>query len=153
MANIQETTECADCGATIDSSADTPQERIPCAICGSTRRIYHVSITETLTIWDGFGMKAKRPGEKRPYVEDLSIPSFSHSKDKLVHRQRVIDRDNDKYLEKVTDYETGDVIHHCEEPLSKHQGHGSARQKNESLQSEVKDTEQEKHEGASSKIE
>jgi|TARA_B110001450_G_C17324859_1_gene360958 hypothetical protein len=33
----------------------------------------------------------------------------------------------DEYKEKVTDRETGEVIHHSEEPLSDHFGHGSAK--------------------------
>jgi hypothetical protein len=31
------------------------------------------------------------------------------------------------YSEKVTDHETGDVIHECHEPFDKHQRHGSAK--------------------------
>ena len=78
---------------------------------------------------DGWALKAKRPTEKRPYIEDMAIPDYSRSRKKVVHLQRVIDRDNDQYREKVTDYESGEIIHHCEEPLSQHQGHGSAKQK------------------------
>jgi hypothetical protein len=33
----------------------------------------------------------------------------------------------DWYSEKVIDRETGEVINYCEEPLSVHQGHGSAK--------------------------
>ena len=50
-------------------------------------------------------MKAKRQGQKKSYVEDLSVPSFSVSRQKPVHHQRVIDRDNDRYTERVVDYE------------------------------------------------
>jgi len=38
----------------------------------------------------------------------------------------------DQYLETVTDYESDEVIHHCEEPLSVHQNHGSAKRKKHS---------------------
>jgi hypothetical protein len=74
-------------------------------------------------------MKAKRPGQKKPYVETLSMPSHSRSRGKVVHHERLIDRDNNQYEEKVTDYETGEVIHRQVEPLSEHRGHGSARPK------------------------
>jgi len=126
---IHDTTKCANCGAQVDPSGDTPEHRVSCGKCGSTKRNYYVSIAETLVARDGLGVKAKRPGDKRPYVEDLAVPEYSRSRGKVVHRQRVIDRDNDRYFEKVTDYETGDVIHHCEEPLSQHQGHGTAKPK------------------------
>lgn len=124
-----DTIECADCGAKVDGRGDTPAQRIACSRCGSTKRNYHVSISETVTVRTGIGVKAKRAGEKKPYIEDLSVPDHSRSLGKLVHRARVIDRDNDQYLEKITDYESGEVIHQCEEPLSQHQGHGCAKPK------------------------
>jgi hypothetical protein len=45
--------------------------------------------------------------------------------------ERVMDRNTDWYSETVTMRDTGEVIHRCEEPLSKHQGHGSAKPKAE----------------------
>jgi len=44
-----------------------------------------------------------------------------------MERLLVIDRERDCYLERVTDPQTGAVIHACDEPLSAHWGHGSAR--------------------------
>lgn len=41
-------------------------------------------------------------------------------------KSRVIDKYKDRYMEKVTDPETGEIIHGCEEPLSEHFGHGFA---------------------------
>lgn len=124
-----DTIECADCGAEIDGRGDTPEQRITCSKCGSTKRNYHVSISESVTARDGIKVKAKHAGEKKPYIEDLSIPDHSRSLGKVVHRARVIDRDNDRYFEKITDYESGEVIHHCEEPLSQHRGHGNTKPK------------------------
>lgn len=129
MSVSTDTIECADCGTEVDGRGDTPELRIPCSKCGSIKRNHNVSITETITIREGIGIKAKRPGEKRPYIEDLSSPDYSRNLNKVVHRARVIDRDNDRYFEKITDYESGKVIHHCEEPLSQHQGHGNAKHK------------------------
>lgn len=129
MSTSTDTIECADCGTEVDGRGDTPEQRVPCSKCGSTKRNYHVSISEAVTVRDGIGVKAKRAGEKKPYIEDLSVPDHSRSLGKVVHRARVIDRDNDRYFEKITDYESGEVIHHCEEPLSQHQGHGNAKPK------------------------
>jgi hypothetical protein len=86
-------------------------------------------VSETLTLRDGISTKAFHAGEKKPYVEDKGLPSYSHKLGKLVLHERVIDRDNDRYFERVTDYETGEVIHLREEPLSEHRGHGSAKKK------------------------
>lgn len=125
----EDSVECDECGATIDASGDNADYRVPCPKCGSTKRIIHVSIEERVVVRDGLEVKAKRAGEKKPYVEDRGIPSYSHKLDKVVHHQRLIDRDKGIYRETVTDYETGAVIHHCEEPLCQHQGHGSAKSK------------------------
>ena len=89
----------------------------------------NVTIVESVVARDGLGMKAKRPGQKKPYVESISTPSHSRCTGKVVHHERLIDRDNNRDEEKVTDYETGEIIHHQAEPLSEHFGHGSAKLK------------------------
>ncbi len=130
MINTVESTECAGCGASIATEADALDIRRPCDTCGSTKRVHSISIMETLKARDGYNLKAKRADQKKPYVEDRSWPDYSRNRGKFVHQKRVIDRDNDQYFEKITDYETGEVIHLCEEPLSQHQGHGDAKRKN-----------------------
>lgn len=120
--------ECGACGAAIDTSLDT-DGRAPCQVCGANLRNINVFVTESLVVRDGVGLKVKRAGERKPYVEDRGLPSFTHKFQKLVFRQVLIDRDNDWYSEKITDYETGEVLHECNEPLSQHQGHGSAKPK------------------------
>lgn len=42
-------------------------------------------------------------------------------------KTRIIDKRNNTYQEIVTDPRNGDVVHYCEEPLSDHFGHGSAK--------------------------
>jgi len=42
-----------------------------------------------------------------------------------MQKLRLIDREKDLYEEKVVDPQSGTVIHHSKEPLSKHTGHGS----------------------------
>jgi hypothetical protein len=46
--------------------------------------------------------------------------------------QRVIDRLANWYHERVTDPTTGAVVHECDEPLTQHRGHGSAKPKRDS---------------------
>jgi hypothetical protein len=121
--------ECGDCAATINVSEDTAGYRVPCPNCGGTKRSFDVSIEERAVARDGLKVKARRAGEKKPYVEAKGVPSHSRRLDKVVHHQRLMDRDNNLYRETVTDYESGEIIHNCEEPLSEHQGHGSARLK------------------------
>lgn len=54
------------------------------------------------------------------------------SKGDYVEKLRVIDKDNDVYIEKIVDKTTKQVIHSNEEPLSEHFGHGSAKFKKDS---------------------
>jgi hypothetical protein len=49
--------------------------------------------------------------------------------DKWMNLIRVIDMKNDRYRETITDPKNGQVIHHCDEKLSEHQGHGSAKKR------------------------
>lgn len=129
MAISNDSIKCADCGASIDAAHDNSEIRALCTKCGSNKRIYNDSIELDIVRRIGLEAKVKRPDERKPYVEDSSAPDYSKSRSKFVHKQRIIDRDNDFYSEEITDYETGEIIHYCKEPLSKHQGHGSAKTK------------------------
>lgn len=121
---------CADCNCPLETESDTPSYRVPCPECGSTRRNHDFSLQLTAGAAKvGMTIKAKSMGNTKPRVELKQGPSYSHSLKKPVELVRLIDRGNDRYFEKVTDYESGELIHHNEEPLSEHQGHGSARKK------------------------
>ncbi len=74
-------------------------------------------------------MKVKHPGEKKPFIEQVSGDDLFRDTGVWRKLDRVIDRDNAAYKEVITDPKTGKVIKHCEEPLSKHTGHGSVQQK------------------------
>lgn len=71
--------------------------------------------------------KQKRIGHKKPVMEGESGASWSHKLRRFIRRVRRIDRAGNLYTETVTDPLTGDAIHECEEPLTDHQGHGSAK--------------------------
>ena len=121
-------TSCANCETVLDTSTDTYDGRSPCPNCGAIGRVISVHMCASVTLRDGVTVAGFRAGGKKAFVEDKGIPSYSHSLGKLVFHERVIDRENDQYFERVTDYETGEVIHVHEEPLSEHRGHGSAKQ-------------------------
>lgn len=129
MPHDTDTIECSDCGQALAQTPAEQEARNSCPNCGSTKRTFSVSIISSATARDGVGIKAKRPGQKKPYIESVSMPTQSTRTGRMVHHERLIDRDNNQYQEKVTDYETGEVIHHQVEPLTDHVGHGSARAK------------------------
>ena len=67
--------------------------------------------------------------KKNPRYKFFEGDDLRKSDGKWMKKRRVIDKNNDKYLEIVVDPETDEVVHHCEEPLSEHFGHGSAKPK------------------------
>jgi hypothetical protein len=65
--------------------------------------------------------------EGKRVFERLSGDDLCQDTGRYNHKVRLIDYQNDWYRETVTDPETGRVIHHCEERLSEHRDHGSAK--------------------------
>jgi hypothetical protein len=60
------------------------------------------------------------------FFRSQSIPTPQASRGGAIARvDRVYDRDNDGYKEKVVDCETGELIYETEKKLSEHKGHGS----------------------------
>lgn len=124
---------CASCDCAIECDCNELGARVPCPSCGETKRVVHVSAIESMRVVDGVGMKFKRDGVKKPVLEQFDMPSYSRSRNEYVRRVSVIDREDDRYFEKVSVYGTGEVLHHCEEPLSEHVGHGSAKVPTETI--------------------
>jgi len=71
--------------------------------------------------------KAKRPGHKKPIYEGRYEPSVQRTTGITMRLERFFDRISDWYQERVTNPKTGELVHSCDEPLSQHQGHGSAK--------------------------
>jgi predicted RNA-binding Zn-ribbon protein involved in translation (DUF1610 family) len=124
------TASCAVCKTSINIANDTPEKRAVCPNCGSSRRCHEISLhLQGGTARVGLELKAKSPSKKKPHVELKSVPSMSKKLGKPMKHVRLIDRGNDRYFESVTDYESGELIHHEDEPLSEHKGHGTAKKK------------------------
>jgi len=81
-----------------------------------------------VTLRESLRFKHKDSGGKA-LAEGLSGDDLHRDSGKWMKKERVIDREKDLYREVVTDPETGKITHRCEEPLSKHHGHGSAKKK------------------------
>jgi hypothetical protein len=95
--------------------------------CGHTH--YDIHLEETLTFRAMLGFKAKTQGKGQPYLKGKVGDDLCHDTGKWMQLQRIVDRAKDWYKEIITDPETGQVVHRCEEPLSEHTGHGSAKLK------------------------
>jgi len=125
--------QCGGCGRVLDETAQQV-ERPPCPHCGSELRQINVSVTDEVQIKEQIGVKAKdatKTGKQKIRIEQLIGDDQHRKSGKWYKKVRVIDRENDRYLEEVVDPDTGEMIHRCEEPLSQHHGHGSAKSKPE----------------------
>lgn len=121
---------CGECNTLLEEDI-SKTERISCPKCGSFAR--HVETYDSeevkLSVREQTNTKLKIPGSRRPIKEVTSGDEYQRSKGKWAKLDRIIDRENDKYHEKVVDPETGEVYHECNEPLSEHINHGSAKKK------------------------
>ena len=93
-----------------------------------------MDVVEDLPVkaYDAAKMKVKDPAfprKKNPRLEQFSGADLRKSDGRWMQKERIIDRDRDYYKEVVIDPIDGTVVHHNEEPLSEHFGHGSAKPK------------------------
>jgi hypothetical protein len=115
-------------GRILDEASDIrPGDRTPCPVCGSLARNIQISVQGTITVHSKLGLKGRHQGGGRPFKEQVVGDDLHRKSGKWMRIHRIIDRVKDWYSERVVDPHAGQVIHSCEEPLSKHQGHGSAR--------------------------
>jgi len=122
-----DTVRCGHCNTPLDEPLQTPAEsRIPCPKCGSTSRLFEKTLTATITPRASLRLKAREPGRRKPFLEQMSGASYFRKAQRWVERLMRIDRRSNQYREIVTDPETGAIIHKCEEPLSEHRGRGDA---------------------------
>lgn len=115
---------CANCHTILENDIFKSDGK-PCPKCGSIVRKVEISIIDKGTAHDQMRLKVKRPGNKRPIKEVVSGDNYQFLVKKWAKIERIIDRENDEYHEKVVDPETGEVYHECNEALSKHINHGS----------------------------
>ncbi len=122
--------KCLKCKQVLDEPSDIAEtERKPCPVCGSLSRHFEQKIEEGVPIHDCLDTKARHAESGKSFKEIRVGDSLSRKTKKWMDYKRIIDRENDWYEETVIDPETGEVIHRCAQPLSKHRGHGSVKQK------------------------
>lgn len=130
MDEISRTARCTQCGAEVPDDQIGAVDPTPCPQCGSDARTIVLSVFDSvgLSVHDNIRGKVREgSGKKGVKKEFFAGDDERRSKGDWVDKQRIIDRENDRYLEIVKDKETGDILHHCDEPLSEHWGHGSAK--------------------------
>ena len=124
----QQSVFCGQCGAELKEPPGLPiDERAPCPACGSKSRNHKVSLDGSITPRGTLSYKARHGKGKKPHKDGIVGASWSRRLIKWLRIERLIDRDGDLYEEKVTDPETGAVIHYQKEPLTQHTDHGAAK--------------------------
>jgi hypothetical protein len=125
-------TTCANCNQPLDALDLAAEPRVPCPHCGSTARGYTEKLVDGLRLFDSQRARLKRPSlpsDRKLRWESFDGYEFNHDRQKMVRKVRMYDKDTDEYVGRVTDIETGEIIHECVEPFSEHVGHGTAKKK------------------------
>jgi hypothetical protein len=108
---------CDECGVPLDPG--TPKGS-PCPECGCKVQRLHVVVSETITIHSAEGFRIRMKGTAGWVKEHLQGADLHRKSGKWMHKERTIDKEGDRYREVVIDPKTGEVVHHCDEPLSEH---------------------------------
>ncbi|MCA1696019.1 MAG: hypothetical protein LC749_15560 [Actinobacteria bacterium] len=120
---------CGECRTPLDESPSTSAEdREPCPSCRSTSRFVSLHVTETITVHESVGLKARHGRGRTPFREVRSGADLHRDTGEWRTIHRVIDRENDHYDEVVTSAD-GHVVREVHEPLSQHTGRGAAKQR------------------------
>ena len=75
----------------------------------------------------GIQQRQRNPNKANFGIEKKFGQDWSESLGRFVDYERIIDRQNDRYYERIVDPETGEVLREIDEPLSEHIGRGSAK--------------------------
>lgn len=86
-----------------------------------------VVIHEHVEVRSSLKLRKYVAGQGKWVVQQVAEDSLCRKNGKWNYLHRVIDRDNDRYFERVTDRVTGAVIRECSERLTDHKGHGDDR--------------------------
>ncbi len=130
--------ECTNCGQRLPDEWISSEDKCVCPKCGSNQKKIHLDIDEEagINIHESLTGKVKDKNfnsKKNPRYKFFEGDDLRKSDGKWMKKSQIIDRYNDSYLEKVTDPDTGDTVHYCDEPLSDHFGHGSDKFKKEDM--------------------
>ena len=128
--------KCSDCAESLPSEWAHSSELNKCPKCGSIDQTIEMGITEEvgMELHDNVKGKVKDNNfnsKRNPRYEFVEGDDLRKRDEKWMKKTRILDKYNDKYIEKVTNPETGEVIHENVEPLSEHFGHGSAKFKDD----------------------
>jgi hypothetical protein len=117
------------CFACQELRADIGEEipRGACPKCGNTMTVSYPPGEEFVLTAGGFSIASKPPSGGRWFHKSLVQHSHCKKTDQRHFIQRTIDRDRNRYQERIVNIATGEVVREVNEPLTEHQGRGSAK--------------------------
>jgi uncharacterized FlaG/YvyC family protein len=122
---------CSNCGEARDTSDAQISEIAPCGNCGSKETTVHVGVEERMPKIheqvEAYSKDDSYPSKKKKRQELITGNDLRKDDKKWMDKTRFIDRDRNRYIEKVVDPDTGEVLRDVDEPLSDHFGRGSAK--------------------------
>jgi hypothetical protein len=125
---LEQGTCCGECRQRLKEAPSlTFEQRQPCFVCGSLRRQHAVHVQGE--VGGGHSMldlKARhgRPGVVKPHLVVKIGDSYDRDTGSRLEMEQVVDRENDRYLKRLADKETGVVIREDGDgPLDQHQPH------------------------------
>jgi hypothetical protein len=120
---------CSGCGTFVPEPRRI-EDREPCPTCGSTARTFAVTLTDSAEAYDSLAYKARHGdvGKVKPYREAFTGSDYHRDSKEWRQFSRVVDRENDRYTERIMDA-AGNVVRDVGEPLSQHRGHGAAKRR------------------------
>lgn len=121
---------CSDCKTALPEDWARDPIDHACPTCGSIRMDVRLTCADEVGTEVHGNMRAKVKDPNRSSKQNQRVDVFAgedlrKSDGTWMKKERIIDRDNDRYKETVVDPGTGEVVHQNEEPLSEHYGHGS----------------------------
>ena len=125
------TVQCGDCGLALPPEWSASPDEHPCPTCGSTAKHVEITLVDTIPcprdylsydVHDDAFSSRRNPRKQR-----VHRPTYSRDDNRMRDEIRVIDKYQNQYDKVITDQETGDIVYECHEPLTEHQGRGSAR--------------------------
>lgn len=128
------TVKCDGCG--FQSEVRSGPAPDSCPVCGFMPLFRHVYIVAPPisfgAIHDLVTVKVKNPSlpsKKKLRKEIISGADLCRKTGEYLDKYRLVDKDNNRYIETVKDPASGEVIHHCDEFLSEHRRHGSDKER------------------------
>jgi hypothetical protein len=92
--------------------------RSPCPSCGSKARLYAIELYGEIGFREKLKAKIRhgKAGEVTPFLELQTGDDFYRKTGEWNRREKLEDRENDRYVEHIVNPKTGEIAHHCEEP-------------------------------------